>query len=493
MKTKEFNLVKEGAVRVRIAPSPTGYLHMGTARAALFNYLFAKQNQGRFILRMEDTDKARSLPEYEKDIIESLKWLGLDWNEGPDVGGDYGPYRQSEKTDAYKDYLEKLLAENKAYYCFCSQDELEAQKQYHMSIGEAPRYNGKCSGLDKKTVKKYLEEKKPSVIRFRTPAKKIVFEDMIRGKLEFDSGLMGDIVIAKDLLNPLYNFTVVVDDYEMKISHVIRGEDHISNTPKQMLLQEALGFIHPRYGHLPLILGTDRSKMSKRHGDVAVSTYRKEGYLPEAIINFIAFLGWNPGDDKEIYSLAGLIKDFSLEKVQKGGAVFNVKKLEFLNGFYIRKKSLEKLALLCLSYWQEQGLVGQGSADMKYLEKVVALYQERLKKLSEIIELTDFFFKEPEYDKELLSWKGSDDKQTKASLDKLEHLLSKIKEADWNREHLESAIMPEAEKSKDRGLMLWPFRAALSGKQSSAGPFEIASVLGREKTLDRVKRAKNML
>jgi glutamyl-tRNA synthetase len=304
---------------------------------------------------------------------------------------------------------------------------------------------------------------------------------------------MGDIVIAKDLLNPLYNFTVVVDDYEMKISHVIRGEDHISNTPKQMLLQEALGFIHPRYGHLPLILGTDRSKMSKRHGDVAVSTYRKEGYLPEAIINFIAFLGWNPGDDKEIYSLAGLIKDFSLEKVQKGGAVFNVKKLEFLNGFYIRKKSLEKLALLCLSYWQEQGLVGQGSADMKYLEKVVALYQERLKKLSEIIELTDFFFKEPEYDKELLSWKGSADKQTKASLDKLEHLLSKIKEADWNREHLESAIMPEAEKSKDRGLMLWPFRAALSGKQSSAGPFEIASVLGREKTLDRVKRAKNML
>ncbi|MCX6761155.1 MAG: glutamate--tRNA ligase [Candidatus Nealsonbacteria bacterium] len=491
---EDFQLVKPGEIRVRFAPSPTGYFHIGTARGALFNYLFAQKNQGSFVLRIEDTDKERSSPEFEKDIIEGLKWLGLDWSEGPDVGGAYGPYRQSERTDTYSDYLEKLLVQDKAYYCFCSEDELEAQRQYQMSIGETPRYSGKCSDLPKETVKKYLEEKKPSIIRFRVHQKKIVFKDLIRGELEFDSGLMGDIVIAKDLLTPLYNFSVVVDDFEMKISHVIRGEDHISNTPKQILMQEALGFNRPEYAHLPLILGPDRSKLSKRHGAVSVVSYKKEGYLAEAIVNFISFLGWNPGDEREIYSLPSLVKEFSLEKVQKGGAVFNIKKLDYLNGFYIRKKSPERLAEMCLPYLEESGLVKKENVDLNYLKSIVSIYHERLKKLSEIVELTDFFFREKlEYEKELLRWKEMTDEELKNSLEKLEKIFSKINSGAWTKVNLENALMPKTEKAGDRGILLWPLRVALSGKKSSAGPFEIAEILGKEKTLERLREAKNLL
>jgi len=355
---EEFKFITPGGVRTRIAPSPTGFLHIGLARTALFNYLFAKKYQGSFVLRIEDTDLERSSPEFEKDIIESLKWLGIEWSEGPDIDGQYGPYRQRERLNIYAKYLEKLLAENKAYYCFCSEEELEAQRQYQMSIGETPRYTGKCANLDKELVQKYLAEGKPSVIRFRVIPKKLHFDDLIRGRVEFDTELMGDIVIAKNLETPLYNFAVVIDDFEMRISHVIRGEDHISNTPKQILMQEALGLSRPIYGHLPLILGPDRTKLSKRHATVSVSEYRKEGYLAESLINFMAFLGWNPGDEREIYLMNSLVKEFSLDKVQKGGAIFNIKRLDYLNGFYIRQKSIERLLDLCLPFFKEKGLIG---------------------------------------------------------------------------------------------------------------------------------------
>jgi len=488
---EDFQFKKPGAVRVRIAPSPTGYLHIGLARTALFNYLFAKQNQGSFILRIEDTDQERSSVEFEEDIIDNLKWLGLEWSEGPDLGGVHGPYRQSQRTEIYRKYIEKLLAEKKAYYCFCSEDELEAQRQYQMSIGEAPRYSGKCASLPEATVKKYLKEGKDSAIRFKVPAKKVTFNDLIRGKLEFNSELLGDIVIAKDLKTPLYNFAVVVDDFEMRISHVIRGEDHIPNTPKQILLQEALGFTYPIYAHLPLILGSDRAKMSKRESATAVSEYRKEGYLPESLVNFMAFLGWNPGDEREIYSLASLVKEFSLEKVQKGGAVFNLKRLDFLNGFYIRQKSIEKLTQLCFPYLKEAGLAKEEGALSGDISKMVSLYQERLKKLSEIVELTDFFFKEKlDYDKDLLKWKKMSDKEVKENLDKSEKILSKMKEEEWNKENLENLLLKEAEKERNRGELLWPLRVALTGKEASAGPFEVAEVLGKEKTLKRLKEAK---
>ncbi|MCH8741709.1 glutamate--tRNA ligase [Patescibacteria group bacterium] len=525
MPLDDFKFIRPGKIRVRIAPSPTGLLHIGLARTALFNYLFAKKYQGNFVLRIEDTDIERSDSGFEEDIIENLQWLGIEWSEGPDIGGNFGPYRQSEKLPAYAKYIEKLLNTESAYRCFCSEDELEAKRQYAMSIGQQPRYNGKCSQLSSDEIRKLLAEGKKSIVRFRTPNEKVSFKDLLRGKIEFDSNLIGDFGIAKDLATPLYNLAVVVDDFEMKISHVIRGEDHIPNTPKQILLQKALEFPRPEYLHLPLILGPDRSKLSKRHGAFAIADYRKEGYLPEAIINFMAFLGWNPGGEREIYSMPSLIKEFSIERIQKGGAVFNVRRLDFLNGFYIRQKSAEKFAEICIPYLIEAGLVvpafkseqyppayggmnltqtykvsGTGEeVNFNYLQNIVVLYQERLKKLSEISELTDFFFNDKlEYNKELLKWKEAGDREIEDSLNKLEKIISEIKAEDCNKEILEEKILPEAEKiglsgTKDRGYLLWPFRVALTGKEASAGPFEVAEVLGKEKVLKRIREAKERL
>jgi glutamyl-tRNA synthetase len=518
----------ENAIRTRFAPAPTGSLHIGGARTALFNYLFAKKNKGSFILRIEDTDVEKSKPEFEKEILENLKWLGLEWDERP--------YRQSARIDIYQKYLERLITEGRAYHCFCSEEELDAQRQYLMSIGQPPRYSGKCRSLSEKEVKKYLAEGKKTVIRFKVPAKKITFQDLIRGKIEFDTSLIGDFVIAKDPSHPLYNFAVTIDDYEMKITHVIRGEDLLPNTPKQILIQEILNFPQPKYAHLPLILGPDRAKLSKRHGAVSISEYRKEGYLPEALVNFMAFLGWNPGTEREIYALPSLIKEFSLERVQKGGAVFNIKRLDYLNGFYIRQKSLERLTENCLPYLIEAGFIEEvkdnpGNSgnpeklklfeeekpkykiketgeivDFGYLEKIIAIYQERLKKLSEVVDLADFFFKDKlEYQKNLLKWREMSDKEIKEALSKLEKIISKIKTEDWSKKNLEAQIMSEAEKvgppatlrvamrAGDRGYLLWPFRVALTGKEASAGPFEIAEILGKEKTLKRIIRAHNIL
>ena len=280
--------------RVRIAPSPTGYFHIGTARTAIFNWLFAKKYGGKFIVRIEDTDKERSKIEFEKDIIEQIKWLGLDWDEGVEIGGDFGPYRQSECLDLYEKYLKQLISEKKAYYCFCTQEELEIKKQEMTARGESPKYDGYCRNLKPEEVEEKLKNKTPFVIRIKTPDKKISFSDMIRGKVEFDLSLFGDQVIAKNFREPLYNFAVVVDDHHMKITHVIRGEDHLSNTPKQIVLYESLEWEAPEFGHLPLILASDKSKMSKRFGDVSVAEYRKKGYLSEALFNFTVFLGWHP-------------------------------------------------------------------------------------------------------------------------------------------------------------------------------------------------------
>lgn len=461
----------------RIAPSPTGKLHIGVTRSALFNYLFAKNQGGRFVLRIEDTDFERSDPAFEKDIIENFKWLGIVWDEF---------YRQSDRTEIYSKYLEKLLKEGTAYRCFCSEDELEAKRQEQMARGAPAKYNGKCKLFSEKEVEERLDRGEGSIIRFKSTVKKIKFNDLVRGEIEFDTGLIGDFSIAKSLTSPLYNFAVVVDDFEMKISHVIRGEDHISNTPKQILLQEALGFSRPKYAHLPLILGPDKSKMSKRHGAVAISDYKKEGYLPETLNNFMAFLGWNPDTEREAFLMKDLIKDFSLEKVQKSGAVFNIQRLDYLNGYYIRQKSTKELAEMCQPYLPE--------ADFQYIEKIVAIYQERLKKLSEITELTDFFFKDKlEHDKEILRWKNMEDRKLADITDKLEKILYKIQEADWTKESLEKALMSEAEKIGDRGSLLWPLRVALTGKKASAGPFEIAEILGKEKTLARIRQARELI
>jgi nondiscriminating glutamyl-tRNA synthetase len=492
---------------------------MGNARTALFSYLFAKKEGGDFVVRVEDTDKERSTPEWEKDVLENLEWLGLNWDEGPgateDKGG-FGPYRQSQRTGIYKEYLEKLLSEKKAYWCFCAEDELEAQRQDQVSRGETPRYSGRCRTLSPKEQEQDIQAGKPAVVRFVIEPKKVTFKDIIKGEIVFDAALSGDMVIAKDIETPLYNFTVVVDDELMKITHVIRGEDHISNTPKQILLQQALGFkqtIH--YGHLPLLLGEDKTKLSKRHGDNSVTRFKKEGYLPEAIINFLALLGWNPGDEREIFSLDGLVKEFSLDRVQKGNAIFNIQRLDWINGYYLRQMDKKTLATLSVPYFKKAGLLEQnGNGEQKeftlkiqkshpytvketgegigleFLENVVSLYQERLKKLSELPELADFFFlKELRYEKELLSWKGMGDKEVQDSLAKAKEILSGVEEKNWNKEYLEEILMKEAAAMGDRGRLLWPLRVAMTNKKASAGPFEVAVVLGKEKTLFRIEQA----
>ncbi len=511
--------------RVRIAPSPTGTLHIGTARAALFNYLYAKANNGKFILRIEDTDLERSSKEFEQNIIDGLKWLKITWDEGPNPEnpeeyiGDYGPYRQSEKKDHYRKYIEQLLNEKKAYHCFCTKEELEAQKQYQMSVGLSPHYSGTCCNLSDEQVEKNLKEGKSSIIRFKVPHQKLRYNDLLKGKIEFDTSLLGDIAIAKDLDTPLYNLAVVVDDCEMDITHVLRGEDHISNTPKQIMIFEALGLEVPQYGYFPLILGPDKSKLSKRHGAVSVTEYKEKGYLSETMVNFMVLLGWNPGTEKEIFSLSMLVNHFSLDKCQKSPAMFNQKRLDWLNGFYIRQMSIKRLTEKSIPHLLNSGLiqpvletgqhlVGIGPAEIKEsyfikqtneklniedLEKYILLYQERLKYLGELPELIDFFFKKDlEYDKDLIMWKETPETTIKDILEALKLALEEIKEGEWSLSNIDAKITQFIENrdlTGDRGQVLWSMRAALTGKKSSASPYDIAAVLGKEKTIYKINQA----
>ena len=456
-------------IKVRIAPSPTGFLHLGTARTALFNYLFAKQNKGKFILRIEDTDLERSEEKFEKDIIDNLKWLGLEWDDQI--------YKQSERIEIYKKYIKKLLDSGQAFYCDHTKEELEKEKKEQMKRKEAPRH-----ACDRSSQKQ--ENNKNKIIRFRCPDKKIVFKDLIRGKLEFEGGLLGDISIAKDLNTPLYNFAVVVDDAEMGITHIIRGEDHISNTPKQILIGEALSFNIPQFAHLPLILGPDKSKMSKRHGSVAIEDYRKEGYLPEALINFMVLLGWNPGIEKEVFSIEELIEKFSLERVHKNGAIFNIQRLDWINSQYIRKMDLNELTKKCLIYLPKD-------IDFNFAKKIVYLEQQRIKKLSEIGELTKFFFADQlEYDLKLLIWNKMTLNDVKKNLKILLEALSEI--GNFDQKSLENVLEPIREKH-GTGELLWPLRVSLSGQKASPGPFEIMETLGKEKSLKRIKQAINKI
>ncbi len=473
-------------VRVRIAPSPTGPLHVGTARTALFNWLFAKKENGVFILRIEDTDLERSNSKYEKDIIENLTWLGIMWDEGVGVGGEHPPYRQSERLKTYSSYIKKLLGREEIFYCYHSEIELEKEKYEQFKRKEAPRHI--CDYF--KTRRKINREE--GIIRIRPQKKRVEFTDLIRGKIEFDTTLFGDISIARNISTPLYNLAVTIDDFEMKITHVIRGEDHISNTPKQILIQEALGFPRPAYAHLPLILGSDRSKLSKRHGVLSVSWYREQGYLPEAMVNFMALLGWNPGNEREIFTREELIREFSLGRVQKSGAVFSTEKLDWVNGNYIRKMDLDELTKKCMPF------LGKQTRDTRretpeYIKNVVGLEQERMKKLSEIGDLADFFFKDVlEYDKELLRWKGMSKKEVLQILNKLEILLSEINTGEWVKKTLRDILTKEGKRAGDNGRVFWPFRVALSGKKASPDPVDIAVLLGKEKVLERIGDAKKL-
>lgn len=423
-------------VVTRFAPSPTGHLHIGSARTALFNYLFAKKHDGKFILRIEDTDNERSKKEYEDDIINGLKWVGLDWDEF---------YRQSERGEIYKKYLQKLLDDGSA------------------------RLDG-------------------AAIRFKNPNKTVVFNDLIRGEIEFKTDDTGDFVIAKDINTPLFHFAVVVDDYEMGVTHVIRGEDHISNTPRQILIQEALGFEKPRYAHIPLILAPDRSKLSKRHGAVSLAEYKKEGYLPEAIINFIAFIGWNPGDEREIFSKDGLIKEFSLERIQKSGAIFNIERLNWFNKEYIKKldaKTLENYLIESIpDNWEKIA-----EDNPLFWSKIVELEKERISKLSDIEEGIGYFFQAPKYDKKRLLWKKENEiNNAKKHLEKIVELMNILDEKKFMSREIKEAVWEYAEK-EGRGNVLWPFRVALTGLEKSPDPFIVAEILGKNETLKRLQYA----
>ena len=461
-------MAKKQEIKVRIAPSPTGFFHIGTARTALFNWLFARHNGGKFVLRIEDTDLERSEKKFEADILAGLKWLGLDWDEGP--------YRQTERLGVYEKYLKQLLEKNLAYYCFCTKEDLEAVRQGMLAQGFAPKYNGQCRSLAAAEVKNNLQLKKASVIRFRIPETKIDFTDIIRGNVSFDGALIGDIVIAKDLRSPLYNFAAVVDDQEMAISHVIRGEEHLANTPRQIFIQEALEFPRVKYAHLPLILNPDRRKMSKRFSATALNDYKEQGYLPEALLNFMAFLGWHPKDDRELLSREDLIKEFDLERVQKAGAAFNIEKLNWLNAQYIKKMAPKELAKA----------LDVPPTDDNF--KIIGFTSERMKKLTDFKSLAGFFYELPDYDPKLLIWKSTPKSATLANLREAERLLPELQSDGFSQANLEKILMPIAE-ARGRGETLWPLRVAMSGQEASPGPFEIMDALGKKESLRRIQIA----
>jgi glutamyl-tRNA synthetase len=471
-------------VRVRIAPSPTGPFHWGTARTALFNWLYARQNGGVFILRIDDTDEERSDKKYEEQIFDGLRWLGLFWDEGPDKNSSHGPYRQSERKEIYKKYLEKLLEENKAYYCYCSKEELDESRRAMMADGIAPKYTGHCRDL-----KIAPAGKEPQVIRFKTPESVVEFKDIIRGKISFDAATFGDFAIAKDLNRPLFHFTGVVDDHEMEITHIIRGEDHISNTPRHILLARALEFREYQYAHLPLILDSNKQKLSKRKLDISVYKYSEErGYLSSAVFNFLALLGWHPVGDKEVFEVEELVKEFDLKRAQKGGAVFNEEKLAWLNSQHIRLLDPEELMSRVRPYVADRGW----QPDDDFLLRAVKVQQERLKTLDDFIIESDFFFALPTYEVDLLLWKGESKISAAEVLDSVIHNISELIEELPSKqviiETLESLV-----EAKGRGQVLWPVRAALSGKRVSPDPYEIIEVLGKKEVLNRLEIARKKL
>lgn len=445
---KGLNSNKE--IVVRFAPSPTGFLHLGGVRTALFNYLFAKQNNGKFILRIEDTDKERSRKEHEDDIVNGLKWMGFEFDEF---------YRQSEREDVYKKYLKQLIDSGSAY----------VSKE-----ADAVQSGGRSE-----------------VIRFKNPNKKISFSDMIRGEIEFDTTELKDFVIAKSLEEPLYHLAVVVDDFEMGITHIIRGEDHISNTPRQILIQEAIGATKPYYAHIPLIFDKDRAKLSKRkHGEsVSLSYYIKKGYLPEAMANFLSLLGWNPGTTQDVFTMNELIKQFNIGKIQKGGAVFNEEKLKWVNKEHLKLMSVvkinEKIHEIISKFY---------STDFEYIQKLSPVILDRISSFGDIDDLIkngelEYFFKKPDYESSQLKWKNDSGIEiTKKHLNQVIFTINEITDDQSFTENAKKALFEYAEQ-QGKGSVLWPLRYALSGKDKSPDPFTLIGILGKKETIERLKIA----
>lgn len=478
--------MSDSNIRVRIAPSPTGFLHVGTARTALFNYLFAKHTGGKFILRIEDTDTERSLDVYTQNIYDSLKAMGLTWDEGPDVGGPYAPYSQMERLDTYKKYADQLLESGHAYYCYCTQEELDAEKEDDFKNKHTHTYSGKCKHLTAEQVAQYKAEGRTPTIRFSVHNEHLQFDDIIKGKLDFDMSLIGDFVIMKSTGVPTYNFAVVVDDVDMKISHVIRGEDHISNTPRQILVYQALGAEIPKFAHVGMILAPDRTKLSKRHGATAVSEFVEQGYLPEAVVNFVALLGWSPADGQEIKKLDELAEAFTLERVSSSPAIFEFDKLNWLNGTYIRSMELSDITDRILPYLKDYDT---SMYSRQQLETIVAAVREPLVKLNEITDAVSYFFSENvAYDdniKEDVVLKP----ETQAVLPKFAEFAETLAYEDLEKLHDQLAEFRKSMPEYKPKQIMWAIRSALTGRTKGADIAVIISVLGKDRVIRRTKEA----
>ena len=482
-------------VRVRIAPSPSGNLHVGTARTALFNYLFAKKNNGKFVLIIEDTDAERTSQEYVDNIFDSLKALGLNWDEGPDVGGNYGPYTQSERFDIYPKYIQELLDKGFAYECFCTPEELEAEKEEATAAKKAYVYSKKCENLtDEEKAKLRAEGRKPA-IRFNiAKAQKafhessiLKFDDLVKGELQMDTNLIGDFVIMKSNGAPTYNYAVVIDDALMKITHVIRGEDHISNTYKQILIFEALGFEVPRFGHLGMILAPDRSKLSKRHGATAVSDFVEQGYLTEALVNFVALLGWAPSDGEEVKPVDAIAADFRIGEISSSNSIFEYDKLRWMNSHYIKMLPMDTLKEMLKPYLTQYDLTELSD---EQFTKMVEITREPLTLLSDITEAVPYFFGQdveidPEVQTEVLDLEESQKV--------LNDFVEKAQTWEWTEENLHNKLEEFRGTWKEQGIKpkatMWAIRAAVSGRTRGADMVGLLEVLGKERTIHRAQKS----
>jgi len=461
-------------VRVRFAPSPTGHLHLGGARTALFNWLFARHHKGSFILRIEDTDRTRSTEEYIDTIIEGMKWLGLDWDEGP--------YRQTDRFSIYKSYTDKLLQEGKAYYCYCSSEELEKRREEALAQGKSPKYDGRC-----RHVKEPVMDRIPAV-RFMMPQEgETAVDDLIRGKVIFDNAQLDDLIIMRSDGTPTYNFVVVVDDVDMEITHVIRGDDHLNNTPKQIHIYKALDYRIPAFAHLPMILGPDKTRLSKRHGATSVTSYKEMGYLSDAFVNYLVRLGWAHGD-QEIFRREEAIEYFSLEDVGKSAAVFNPEKLLWLNSQYIKNSPTEKLVELVMPFLIKEKVIHEDQTlDKEWLSKAIDTLKERSRTLVELAHSLRFYIAEAiEYDE-----KAKAKFLNEKSLPSLIDVKDALKRLDnFIASEIEKVFVTLVEKHNTKlGNLAQPVRVAIVGKAESPGIFEVLEIVGKEKTLKRLEKA----
>lgn len=470
-------------IRVRFAPSPTGYLHVGGARTALFNWLFARRHHGTFILRIEDTDVERSTLESEEGLLRDMRWLGLTWDEGPGIGGPYGPYRQSERTDIYRRAAERLLDSGAAYCCFCPEQELERKRQLADAEHRSPHYDGTCRSLPPDESRRRRAAGEACVVRVRAPQRDYHIDDLVRGRVEWKAETLGDFIVLRSNGMPVYNFCVVVDDAEMQISHVIRAEEHLTNTHRQMILYEALGMPIPTFAHVSLILGPDKTKLSKRHGATSVGQYADEGYLPDALVNFLALLGWSEGTDREIYTRADLCATFALERVNAAPAVFDHQKLAWMNGQYIRQMTVDQLATataqrLMLGYPSDPR-----AADAAIQRKLAALLQQSLTTLGDIVTAS----------RPLLTQMEPENDEARAVLQAAEvpalfaALREQLTPAEWLRDPLNAAIKAagKAANVKGKGLFM-PLRVKLTGACHGPDLIGILDLLGRDETLRRL-------